>query len=177
MLSRLVLPTLLVLAGGAPSAALAQGCEAPPGTSAIEQYCERVPSAGTDSQGTRETKRESREALPPRTVRQLEQESGGEVVLGLPAAKGDDGAPPSGGAGTESAPAPKGGASSPDTSKTEIAAADSTSEPSNNPFEAAVAASGQGDGMGAMFGWLLVAAALGAAGLAWTQFRRRSSED
>jgi hypothetical protein len=50
-MARLLLATVAVLAAFAPGSAWAQECVAPPGTAAIDQYCETVPTTTGDRGG------------------------------------------------------------------------------------------------------------------------------
>lgn len=70
-----------------PAAAHADpSCKAPPGTAAVEQYCESLPSADGDTHLGDKASRPLVSVLPKPLVRRLER-SGvvGEVILALPA--------------------------------------------------------------------------------------------
>jgi hypothetical protein len=87
LLSLLGLMAMLVTA--APASA-AEGCVAPQGTAAIDQYCEMLPTATgrTDATGRKTVPLAS--TLPSRMVKRLERAGLlGRVLLALPAAMGD----------------------------------------------------------------------------------------
>lgn len=159
-----------------PVAATAQNCVAPPGTAAIEQYCETVPDAANRGQGTASERRRFGDALSRRDARRLERAGAdGRSVLDLPAAvgarasgEGSDGAVGAATGGRGDGSGPNGGAG---TGRRSIPPA--AAEPSNNPLEAVVKAVGEGGGVSGTFGWLLMATALGAVAVGWTRLRRR----
>jgi hypothetical protein len=154
-MARLIV-ALVLLAGLLPAAsASAQDCQAPPGTAAIDQYCETIPAAGGD-RGTGE--RRASVPLSAATVRKL-RNSGeqGEALLrqlGRNPAKRDR--------GTKS-PAPS--------APTHAAGA-----PSNNPLDAVSSALSSGPTLGGGF----IAALLGVTLLmltwGWIAYRRRTGE-
>lgn len=170
---RRFLPALAVLAAvsTAPSTAGAQNCVAPPGTAAIEQYCETVPDAANRGQGTASERRRLRQSLPPRQARRLEQAGAdGQAVLALPAAGGGPGATGTAGAGSSRSRQDRAsGVAGAAKSRIQPDAA----EPSSNPLDAIANAVGTGGGVSGAFGWLLMGTALAAAALAWTRMRRR----
>src|SRR3954451_4766213 len=78
----LVLVALAAALSAAP--AVAQSCKAPPGMSAIDQYCEAIPSPNGD-RGSTDTDRGGR-AYPPTTFRALDQAGAdGRAIIALSA--------------------------------------------------------------------------------------------
>lgn len=159
------LAALLVLATAGPAAA-APGCEGPPGSSAIDQYCETVPGAGGDGagggQGTgqgRGGRGDSRvgSSLAPGTSNALRRSGrDGDVLRGLPGAGGQKA-----GRGDRSADG-SGGAS--------------PSDPSGNPISAlGSAVDGGSSVIGPWLVWILVAVALVLGGFGWMRYRRNTA--
>jgi hypothetical protein len=133
--------------------ALAQRCQAPPGTAAIEQYCETVPS-GT---GERPAVAGVQATLPPSTERALRASGGdGEALADLLTAdrprraRGGEGAPMR---RRWRAVAPPVG---------------------SNPLNAVRASVESGATLGGGFVWLMTALTVLASGAAWWRHRRRS---
>ena len=152
------LAVLSALALSWPTDALAQRCVAPPGTSAIEQYCETVPGPGGD-RGTAAPQARGRE-LPPGVVSQLKRAGqDGAALLEATGASGDPvGA---GGSARES--------SRPD--KQDDAPAPGATSDGGSPLSALEAAADSGPSTGALFLWVLAGlAALLTAG-AWIRSR------
>src|SRR3954463_7089844 len=82
-----------VLVGPLPAQAAPTNCQAPPGTSGIDQYCETVPAASGD-QGTRGGGRgqsgRSGSSVPRHTAATLRRSgAGGKAVLGLSSGSGN----------------------------------------------------------------------------------------
>jgi hypothetical protein len=78
-----VLAALALLAFVAPSA-MADNCNAPPGTSGIDQYCESIPSPGGAGGGGKHSGSGSdTHKLSPSTTRKLQQTDAGQTVLAL----------------------------------------------------------------------------------------------
>src|SRR5712692_5693301 len=80
-----------VLVGPLPAQAAPTNCQAPPGTSGIDQYCETVPAAGGD-QGTRGGGHGGGrlgDSLPRHTAAALRHSGGaGKAILGLSTGSG-----------------------------------------------------------------------------------------
>jgi hypothetical protein len=163
-----------------PPASAADNCQAPPGTSGIDQYCEVLPSAGGTGKshhgGGKGGGADS--SLPKQTARVLRsQGAAGASVLALtrsgsaPAAPTPD-AKRSGGSHEHHG---SGGAQQQHSAGSATPAADRTvrAAPASNPVSA-VGKSLSGSGLGA--GFIAVLAAIGAllAALAW--FGRRRGE-
>jgi hypothetical protein len=94
---------------GAPSGASAQECVAPPGTAAVDEYCETVPTARGDRGGSPRPSRD----LPGRTTRSLEHSGAdGETLLKLLQPQPSAGSPKKAGgiASTPLSPATEGSA-------------------------------------------------------------------
>ncbi len=137
---------LLVSAG----AAAAQSCEAPPGTAGIDQYCETVPGAKGDRESG--TGQRVGRSLDRGTSQALERGGrDGRGVLALPAAAGADGR------GDRAGPRRQEG-----------------EEPSGSAFGALGSGIESGSAAGQGFIWLLIAAGVGMAGIAWVRYRRAS---
>ncbi len=148
--------------------AAAQKCQAPPGTAAVDQYCENVPSAtgdgGDGSGGT------SGGSAPQSTVRALDRS--GTSGKALNTFLGEDVA--SARVGTKSK---QGSKQSTDRAKTGAREPKGTAptQPSSNPLGAVQSAVNSGTTVGSGFIWILVALTLLIAGIAWLRFRRRST--
>jgi hypothetical protein len=168
-MTRVVLSLALALAAMllAIAPASAQTCNAPPGTAAVDQYCENVPSAsgnggrGSGSQGGSGSK------PSPATVRQIRQSgrSGKQLATFL----GDD--------EVASARATRERSKrSSDQKKQADKPADATPrQPSSNPLGAVQSAVNSGSTIGDGFVWILLAIAVLIAGIAWFRIRRSSS--
>lgn len=87
MNARWILLTLLLLLLVPASAAHAKtNCKAPPGTAAVEQYCESLPTADGDTHLGDKPTRPLAAVLPKPLVHRLEKAGlAGEVILALPA--------------------------------------------------------------------------------------------
>ena len=149
---------IAVLLGFAGTAVAAPRCEAAPGTSGIDQYCETVPGANGDrGSGTGPGAGRS---LDRRTARSLDREGrDGRGVLALPSS------------GTERVRAKSG--SEPGARE----GAKSRSKPSESTLGAIGSAIGSGPDGGQGFLWVLAAAAVGMVAIAWTRYRRGSKSE
>ncbi|HKN94532.1 MAG TPA: hypothetical protein VJU60_09385 [Thermoleophilaceae bacterium] len=165
--------TVLALAPfGLPSGALASTtCQAPPGTSAIDQYCEALPSPGSSGH------HKHSKPVSNSTTKQLEKQGPtGQAVLNLADSSGDANVAPA-------APKPKkhhrrhhsrhAATPSPVTPKP---ASGSLPAPSSNPLSAVGSAIGTGSSTGAVLLWILVALAVLMGGTAFIGHRRRARE-
>jgi len=161
---RLLLCALIAtLVAAAPAAA--QRCNAPPGTAAVDQYCENVPSAsGDDGSGSNGS---SGATAPRSTVRALDRsgKSGKELNLFL----GEDVA--SAGARTDAKQRSKN--SSGRKATTPEPAGTTPKQPSSNPLAAVQSAVNSGTTVGSGFIWILVLLTVLIAGIAWMRYRRR----
>src|SRR3954454_25086600 len=130
-----------------PGTAAAQSCKAPPGTAAIDEYCETVPSAKGD-RGTADPS----ETVPisKQTAQALARSSEGSALLRQ---LGHDAQKPSGNK-KSSASKGKAGASAP-------------AAPSNNPLDAVGAAVSSGPTLGGGFIIALLVVTLLMAGWGW----------
>ena len=138
--STVAIAAVLGLAG----TAVAQRCEAPPGTAGVEQYCETVPGAKGE-RGSRTEPGVGR-ALDRRTARRLERAGrDGRGILALPA-----------------------------TGKRKRERVERGPEPSESPLGAVGSAIESGASAGQGFVWVLVAAGLGMGGIAWVRYRSGS---
>jgi hypothetical protein len=157
-----------MLLAAAPAAA--QTCNAPPGTAAVDQYCENVPSASGNGGGSSGSSGGSSGASAPRsTVRALDRsgESGRELNRFL----GEDVASARGGTGTTKGSKNASGRKP----STREPAGTAPTQPSSNPLNAVQSAVNSGTTVGGGFIWALVLLTLLIAGVAWTRYRRRSS--
>ena len=173
-MSRLV---LILLAGVAAvllcaAPASAQRCVAPPGTAAVDQYCENVPSASGEGGGSgpgSTTTKPSRD-----TVRAIAQSGqGGEELnryLGEEvASRGGSSDRSSNSSGTRDNSKSQSGSNS------TKPAAQAPRQPSTNPLGAVQSAVNSGSTIGNGFIWALIAIALLIAGTAWVRHRRNSA--
>ena len=87
MNARWILLTLVLLLLASASAAHAKtSCKAPPGTAAVEQYCESLPTADGDTHLGDKPTRPLAAVLPEPIVHRLQKAGvAGEVILALPA--------------------------------------------------------------------------------------------
>jgi hypothetical protein len=157
-------------------AAAATTCQAPPGTSAIDQYCEALPSPGGSGSGHHKHSK----PVSNSTSKQLEQQGPtGQAVLNLANSSGD----------AHAAPAPKpvthhhrrhhrsrATTPSPATPATPKPVSGSLPAPSSNPLSAVGSAIGTGSSTGAVLLWILVALAAVMGGTAVIGHRRRTRE-
>jgi hypothetical protein len=151
-----------VLALAAPAPAATTACEAPPGTSGIDQYCEQLPTPRGDRPPGASDRR--RPPVPRGTERALEQRGeDGAAILGLTAFGS---APDSASRGRDSKRDPTATAGQTATSD----------EPSSNPLSAITSAIRDGAVLGAGFVWALLALTLALAGAAWVEYRRRADQ-
>ena len=140
-----------------PADALAQRCQAPPGTSAIEQYCETLPGPAGDRDpgGTRGS---GGSDLPPRVVSELEKAGvDGTRLLAVTGRQGETG---------NSRPS-----SQTERSTSRKARDTSTSQESGDPISALKAQADSGPSTGPLFLWVLVGMAALLAAAAWARSR------
>jgi hypothetical protein len=163
----LLLSTLLLLAVAAPATAGTSDCVAPPGTAAIEEYCETVPSATGDKGGgirsAQPLDRSTRAALRA-------QGADGQALAGL--LRSDGSSAPGGSAGSKGSKASK-GARAGSTGTNGGGAGATQDEPSGNPLHAVTSAVEAGPTLGGGFAWALlgITALMIAAG--WIRLRAR----
>jgi hypothetical protein len=153
-----LLATLLLLAVAAPASAGTTDCVAPPGTAAIDEYCETVPSATGDKGGGAR----SAQPLDRSTRSELRaQGADGQALAGLLSSDGT------------SEPAGKPKASKRAGSAGAAGAAAAQDEPSGNPLHAVTSAVEAGPTLGGGFAWALlgITALMIAAG--WMRLRAR----
>jgi hypothetical protein len=149
----------------ATSAAIAAPCSAPPGTAALDQYCEVVPSAGGTGHNTSHGKAEAVsppvqdaiDSLPASQARELAQTMD---RLGPAAAK-------------EVSPRPRAGihGTGPGVDRGEPRV---PAEPSGNPLSAAARAVTGGPTSGPVFPWVLISVWAMLAGVSWVRYRGRT---
>jgi hypothetical protein len=151
----LLLLTLLLVAA-APAAA--QTCQAPPGTSAVDEYCETIPEADGDRGAG-----DPREAeVPAETVRSLERS--GEEGQALNRLLGRDGAPAR----------DAGERADPNTRPSAGPSLTTPTEPSANPLAAVRSAIEPGSTLGSGFVLVLLGVTILMAGLGWFGYRRKA---
>jgi hypothetical protein len=156
----LVLTSALVAPAGAGAQA---SCEAPPGTGAIDQYCETIPQAqGPGAAGDPSSTRAPR-PLPASTLRALR--GGGDDARALAESLAGPAGSDRAGKGSEKAGAAP------------AVQPPSSEDPSSDPFSAIKAAAGSGGGVGAGFVWVLIALTLLMLAAAWLRFRRGHAPD
>jgi hypothetical protein len=154
---------LLLFVSLAPSAmaagAQASNCQAPPGTSGIDQYCESLPSAGSGHHNGSQTH------VSDKTKQALEKQgSTGAAVLELAGSKKSTGSKESAGKETRSGHGSAGGtASTPSTAPA----------PGDSPLPALKTAVENGSSAGPAYVWVLVGVGVLLSGLAWIAYRRR----
>lgn len=151
-----------------PGGGVAQTCQAPPGTSAVEQYCESVPTADsndTTPQAERQRASDPSASLDPSTRSEL-------------ANAGEDGAAVAQFAGSAEAET---GTSAPKLDRDNRADTANASgnayeddETSVNPLRAVAASISNGATVGDGFGWLMLACTVVIAGTAWLRHRGRT---
>jgi hypothetical protein len=126
-------------------------CQAPPGTSAVDQYCETIPAPGGDRGSSDRTGRRTGSSLTPGTARTLGRAgTDGRGILSLPA-----GAPPAHARRHAPALAPP-----------------KPAPASESPFSAIGSAVDAGGSLGSGFMWVLIALGIGFVGAAWMRYRR-----
>jgi hypothetical protein len=145
-----------LLVAAAPASA--QDCEAPPGTAAIDEYCETIPSAaGGEVVGTDGLR--APPAIPRATVRALDR--AGPDGKALNRFLGQD----------PNAPARKGERAKP----LPLDGGVDQKAPSSNPLDAIRSAVSSGATVGDGFVWVMLAITLLMVGIAWTRYRRDSA--
>jgi hypothetical protein len=157
----LVLTTLLF----ATAPASAQTCIAPPGTAAVDQYCENVPSAGGNGGGPSG----GSSARPSQgTVRALARSGQGGKELNrflgadVASAQGTTGSSKRSSSGRKAAK--------------QATTAPAPRQPSSSPLGAVQSAVNSGATIGDAFIWILLGIALFIAGTAWLRHRTRATE-
>jgi hypothetical protein len=141
------------------SPAAAQSCKAPPGMSAIDQYCEAIPGAAGD-RGNSDLDRGGL-PIPAATQRALARSGpDGRAVIGLSAASAKQGS----GKGHRGAGAGVKPATGPDRP---------AEAPSSNPIAALAAGVTDGATVSPLLGTVMLFLALVFFGTAWLRYRRR----
>ena len=171
---QLSLTCALLLGAGllAPAASAQRDCQAPPGRSAIEQYCEVLPGAGGDRSAGNPGGGSERDALPRSVRRQLDQAGeAGDVVTGLVGGSGGADEPRGGRSGDGRTGQGAGGGASGDGT---ASSGGVPGEPSDNPLEAVRSAAEAGPSSGSALLWALAAATVLLVALAWLRHRRRA---
>lgn len=157
---------------GSGGVAIAQSCQAPPGTAGIDQYCETIPNAGGnhgrgDSPSGGSSTKPGGQGVPSAAKRSLSNAGAdGAGVLGL--AQGEAGSATGGGKGSSSAqpgraPGAAGSAN----------ATGSSATPSDNPLAAVRSSAQSGATLSPGFAVVLVLLGLSALGAAWFTYRSR----
>lgn len=153
-------------------------CQAPPGTSAIDQYCEALPAPG----GSSGHHKKHSHPVSNSTTKALEKQGpAGQAVLNLANSSGDAGTP----AVVKHKAVKrhrhhKQQASTPASNPPAVTNAKAVSHalpaPGSNPVSAVGSAIGTGSSTGAVLVWLLVALAVVMGGTALIGYRRRARE-
>ena len=170
-MTRVVLSLTLALAALllAIAPASAQTCNAPPGTAAVDQYCENVPSAGGDGGGGGGSQGGSpAQALAEHRPAIRRAGQSGKELNTLP---GRQTSPPPAPIASEQLEAAHLGSQE---AQQDQPADASPRQPSSNPLGAVQSAVNSGSTIGDGFIWILIAIALLIAGTAWLRHRRRS---
>jgi hypothetical protein len=148
--------------------AVAQSCTAPPGTAAIDEYCESVPSATGDGGGSTGSPPQSPSTS---TVRALDRSgtNGKELNRFL----GETATSAHGRENEANRKKPKAGSHT--SSGSGGSAGTVPDQQSSNPLGAVQSAVNSGTTIGKGFTWSLIAITLLLVGLAWMRYRRRST--
>jgi len=151
---------LLGLALALPQVATAADpCEAPPGTSGLDQYCESLPGPDRDHGAGSERPKDTR-AVPPKVEQQLQGQGGdGRAVIELAASD------------------PAGRSAESDAQKRRRANGEAAPEPSNNPLSVVNSSVAGGSTAGPALAWLLIGVGLLLSAVAWVRFRRRDGSE
>jgi hypothetical protein len=152
--------TLLLLALAAPASAGTANCVAPPGTAAIDEYCETVPSAtGNGGGGAR-----SARGLDHSSTRALRAQGADGAALATLLTSDGNAAP-------KRSPRQSHGA----VAGTSTSATATNGEPSQNPLHAVTSAVQSGPTLGGGFAWALLAITALMLGAGWIRLRGRRS--
>jgi hypothetical protein len=166
---------LLALVFAAPAWAQGDRCQAPPGRSALEQYCEQLPGAGGSQGG-----QGGGGHVDSKTARELRSAGGeGAALLGLAETSGGDAngsdrgaSGGSGGGGSAGGDGSAGDASGSGSSDT----GDAEAEPSGSVLSALTSSAEDGPTVGNALAWVLIAIAIGCFAVAWLAWRRRRGD-
>jgi hypothetical protein len=161
--------TVLAISPLATTAALgaAPNCQAPPGTSGIDQYCETIPGS-TGNHGPSGHAGSGSSSIDPSTRRALSnQGKAGQAILDLTSAGGTTSRSKKSSGSNHTAATPGGSTSG----KSDNGATPPAT--SNNPLSAVGSAVGSGASAGPAFVWLLVVLGIGLSAVAWMGYRRR----
>jgi hypothetical protein len=184
---QIAFPALAVFALLLPASASAApvNCQAPAGTSGIDQYCEVLPGAGGSGSDHHKKKKHVSEQVQQKLQ---SQGSDGAAILQLTQSSGAADAQ-----STTPAPAPKqhktthkkkSSAAAPTTStpvtttpaQTTPQAQSEGPSPANNPFSAVGNSFSTSTGISGGFAWVLIAIGLIFGGMAWISYRARGRE-
>lgn len=169
-----VVGTLFLLAALAlPSSAPAATCQAPPGTSAIDQYCEALPSPGSNGSGHNKHSHPVSNSTSKLLAR---QGAAGQAVLNLANSSGEANgvvAKPARPSARRHHHRHHGSGVAPVTPQH---ASGSLPAPSSNPLSAVGSAIGTGSSTGAVLLWILVGLAVVMGGTAFIGHWRRTRE-
>jgi hypothetical protein len=147
-------------------------CEAPPGRSGLDQYCESVPGA-TGDRGPGAGAGSGRD-VSPATKRKLENGgAAGKALLGVlgTGPRADSG--PGGDGGSASSGGGGGGGGSSNGARSGGGSDKAADAPSNNVFSAIRSSADAGATSGPGFIWVLVIVTLVIVGVAWIRYRAR----
>ncbi|MBJ7328680.1 MAG: hypothetical protein JHC95_02215 [Solirubrobacteraceae bacterium] len=170
--------TLMILVMGLlPVSSQAQTCEAPPGSSAVDQYCEAIPEGGGSQSSDDFNRSDNSGAVAGSSSGGGGGTGGTSGQTASPAAEeleaaGADGAAVSGLTKTSGASATK-----TTTSQGAVAGDTASSEPSGSPLKAVSASVENGSTVGSGLIWGLLAVTLVLAALGWVAYRRHDNPD
>jgi hypothetical protein len=168
-----VLTSALAILCAAP--ATGQQCQAPPGTAAVDEYCETIPSS-TGGEGAGSGGSASPRPAPRSTARALEK--AGEDGRGLSRflAQDPNAAPAAEGRKPGDLSSDRGAAGSARTeARAKAEETPSDQEASSNPLRAIRSAVGSGDTVGDGFVWVILAMIVVMGGLGWVRYRRQAT--
>jgi hypothetical protein len=167
---------LLALIAAAPAAAQRQDCEAPPGRSGVEQYCEALPLAGGPQAGGRDESSGVDRATADR-LRSAGRDGG--AVLSLTdgvrrgaGSEGGSGGGPASGMGDERHSRSAAGTDGGRTPSADEPGDPVVDDPPGNLLSALRSSVEDGPTLSSAFPWVLIAIAIGCFALAWFGWRR-----
>jgi cobalamin biosynthesis Mg chelatase CobN len=184
-MSQIAFPALVVLALLLPASASAApvNCQAPAGTSGIDQYCEVLPGAGGTGSNHHKTKKHVSQQV---TQKLQSQGDAGAAILQLTQSSGAADAqttttPPvakkhKSGHKKATTTSPGNSTTSQTPSKTTPQARSEGPSPGNDPFTAVGNSFSTSTGISGGFAWVLIAIGLIFAGMGWVSYRGRSRE-
>jgi hypothetical protein len=149
-------------------------CEAPPGRSGLDQYCESVPGA-TGDRGPGAGAGSGRDVSPSTRQRLERSGAAGQALLGVIGgpSDGDEQSAADGDGGGKSSRRQRDGGGKSSRGSSGSGNQKAADEPSNDVLSAVRSAADSGASTGPVFIWVLVAVAVAIAGIAWVRYRVR----